>query len=409
MTFEPQICYSETNIRDQTAKQATMKKLQRLFAMTLLMATVPGGMVQAETGNGELGKYILAPMPDWYKEGFTRGHLNIPVMLKDGYTRLEAIEIQNQMKDLLDQDPDYQAAEKADQGAALFQKRDPLVLQALEKAVNKVKKDKFFESGFVPKPLKEHEFYAVFDMDETLLVHWYQSGEKGKAYYDVNGLVLDSILRPPLLSPDYVSMTPGWQKALNDISKIPGCQGILVFTAKEDKASHDLIGKLQINGKPLKSFLKGVFSRNHLVRDNKSVKLSKDLRMIDESLKHVVLIDDNPTRVFPEQQKNLRELPKYNADLYLNSKITGKDPVARNFFEKLLPTVVKELQDSAQYAQSKKVSFSTAFYPYSMEASAERLTLLEQGYTLPQAHELLRTRPQLFEPVFYVPSGGKLH
>lgn len=72
-------------------------------------------------------------------------------------------------------------------------------------------------------------------------------------------------------------MTPGWEKALLEISKIPGCQGVLVFTAKEDGASHDLIGKLKIGGKPFKSFLKGVFSRNHLVRDNKSVKLSKDL------------------------------------------------------------------------------------------------------------------------------------
>jgi len=386
-----------------------MKKLTKFLSLTLLLAILPAAQVQAETDNRDLGKYILAPMPDWYKEGFTRGHLNIPVMLKEGYSRLEAIEIQNQMKDLLDQNPDYLAAEKADQGASLFQNHDAMVLQALQQAIDKVKKDKYFESGFVPKPLKEHEFYAVFDMDETLLVHWYQSGEKGKAYYDVNGLVLDSILRPPLLSPDYVSMTPGWEKALLEISQIPGCQGVLVFTAKEDKASHDLIGKLKIGGKPFKSFLKGVFSRNHLVRDNKSVKLSKDLRMIDESLKHVVLIDDNPTRVFPDQQKNLRELPKYNADVYLNSKVTGKDPVARNFFEKLLPTVVKELQDSAKYAQAQKLSFGSAFYPYSMEASAERLTLLEQGYTLDQAHTLLRTRPNLFEPVFYVPSGGKLH
>jgi hypothetical protein len=386
-----------------------MKKLKQLLALTLLLATLPAFQVEAETANRDLGKYILAPMPDWYKEGFTRGHLNIPVMLKEGYSRLEAIEIQNQMKDLLDQNPDYLAAEKADLGASLFQNHDAMVLQALQQAIDKVKKDKYFESGFVPKPLKEHEFYAVFDMDETLLVHWYQSGEKGQAYYDVKGLVLDSILRPPLISPDYVSMTPGWEKALLDISKIPGCQGVLVFTAKEDRASHDLIGKLKIGGKPFKSFLKGVFSRNHLVRDNKSVKLSKDLRMIDESLKHVVLIDDNPTRVFPEQQKNLRELPKYNADVYLNSKVTGKDPVARNFFEKLLPTVVRELQDSAKYAQAQKISFGSAFYPYSMEASSERLTLLEQGYTLDQAHTLLRTRPNLFEPVFYVPSGGKLH
>jgi hypothetical protein len=386
-----------------------MQKLKWLLILTLLITNVPAPKAQATGINRSLGKYILAPMPNWYKEGFSRGHLNIPVMLKDGFSRLEAIEVQNQMKDILDNNPDYMAAEKAEKGDLLFQNQDTLVLQALQTAIDKVKKDKFFESGFVPQKLKGHEFYAVFDMDETLLVHWYRSGEKGSNYYDVKNLTLDSILRPALFSPDYVSMTPGWEKALIEISKTPGCQGVLVFTAKEDKASHNLIDHLKIAGKPFRSFLKGVFSRNHLVRDNKSVKLSKDLRIIDETLEHVILIDDNPTRIFPEQQRNLREFPKYNADLYLESKSTGKDPVARQFFEKLLPTVVSEIQESVSYAQTHKVSFNSAFYPYSMEASAEKLMLLAQGHNLQQAQELLRIRPSMFEPEFYVPSGEKLH
>ena len=94
-----------------------------------------------------------------------------------------------------------------------------------------------------------------------------------------------------------------------EITQIPGCQGIILFTAKEDQASHDLISRLRLNQQPLRPWLKGVFTRNHLVRDQKSVKLSKDLRAIDETLEHIVLVDDNPTRIFPEQQKNLREFP----------------------------------------------------------------------------------------------------
>lgn len=365
--------------------------------------------IQATTLNRSLSKYLLEPMPNWYREGFTRGHLNIPLLIKDGFSRLEAVEIQNQMKDLLESDSEYMTAEKNDETVKLFKNQDTHILSALQKAIQKVREEKYFESGFQPQSLKAHEFYAVFDMDETLLVHWYQSGEKGPAYYDLKVPTLDRILRPLLYSPDYISMTPGWEKALLEISRTPGCKGIIIFTAKEDQSSLDLISRLKIEGKPLRGFLKGIFTRNHLVRDNKSVKLSKDLRIIDESLEHVVLIDDNPTRIFPEQQKNLREFPKYNADIYLKSKNSGQDSVVRTFFEKLLPQVTEEIKESVQYSQTHKISFASAFYPYSMEASTEMLTLLGQGYSWSQARELLRTRPEIFEPQFYVPTGGTPH
>src|SRR5690606_15680467 len=103
----------------------------------------------------------------------------------------------------------------------------------------------------------------------------------------------DFILRPDLVGPDYLSMTPGWQQAFNEIAKIPGCLGVLIYTAKEDQAAQAIVDRLTLNGKPLRNFLKGVFTRNHLVRDHDHVKLSKDLRIIDESLEHVILIDDN--------------------------------------------------------------------------------------------------------------------
>ena len=91
---------------------------------------------------------------------------------------------------------------------------------------------------------------------------------------------------------------------------------MLVFTAKADSAAHDIIDRLQLDGKPLRSVLKGVFTRNHLTRSSENVKLSKDLRIIDEILAHVVLIDDNPTRILPKQCANLKAFPKYHADAY---------------------------------------------------------------------------------------------
>src|SRR5690606_31619803 len=75
--------------------------------------------------------FLQQPMPDWYVEGFTRGHLNIPLLMKQGFSRLEAVEIQNQMKDLLEAMPAYQRLEKQNQAQRLFTDPDPMVLASL--------------------------------------------------------------------------------------------------------------------------------------------------------------------------------------------------------------------------------------------------------------------------------------
>lgn len=69
---------------------------------TLLLATLLAtSLLQAaaQAYDLSLGRYIQTPMPeDWYSEGFTRGHLNISRLMQDGFTRLQAVEIQNHMK-----------------------------------------------------------------------------------------------------------------------------------------------------------------------------------------------------------------------------------------------------------------------------------------------------------------------
>lgn len=350
---------------------------------------------------------IQTPMPEWYQEGFTRGHLNIPLMMQAGYTRFEAVEIQNQMKDILEADPDYLRLEYKGLADELFEDPDPMVIKALETAIDRVKNKKIYESGFQPKALKAHEFYVAFDMDETLLTQWYKMGEMGAAYRDLNDLTPDYILRPDLKGPAYVSMTPGWEKTFLDLVQIPGCQGILIFTAKEDHAAHAIIDHLSINKQPLRSFLKGVFTRNHLVRDSSSVKPSKDLRVIDESLKHIVLIDDNPTRIFPKQQGNLREFTKYNPDGYFAAK-ANKEQALTRLVENFMPTVVNEIRESAAYSQKHNVSFPDAFYPHSMAGSAELIMLMKQGYTMNDAIQFLRQKDRdIFEPHFYIPEQKK--
>ncbi|MBF2053580.1 MAG: hypothetical protein IGS03_08975 [Candidatus Sericytochromatia bacterium] len=129
----------------------------------------PGAVQAQNIPDAALSDWILEPMPDWYQEGFSRGHLHIPKMLQAGFSRLQAVEIQNQMKDILAQDPAFQQAEQQGQSADWFRKPDLRVLKALQTAIERVMRAGQHEHGFVPQTLKPGDFYVVFDMDETLL------------------------------------------------------------------------------------------------------------------------------------------------------------------------------------------------------------------------------------------------
>lgn len=373
------------------------KKLLSSLILSSVFLVLPFQSLAEEN----LSNYLLEPMPSWYAERFTRGHLDISKMIKNGYTRAEAVEIQNQMKDILEQNPEYLKLENEGKSQELFKYKSQLVIDALKNAIKSVKENKYFESGFKPESLKEHEFYVAFDLDETLLVQWYEYSKKGQGYYDIKTDTDDNIVRPTLLSPKYVSLTPGFEKNLKEISKIPGNKGIIFFSAKLDSATIDIFEKMKIDGKPIKDFVKGLYTRNYLVRDSEPTKLSKDLRIIDESLKHVIIIDDNPTRILEKQKKNLREIPKYNPDEYLKAKKETKNKKISDYFEKLLPTITEEIKEAAQYAQKNKISFADAYYPYSMDASAELLMLMKQGYSYKQSLEILRKDKEMFEPKFF--------
>lgn len=380
-----------------------MKNFKHLALLSLsLFSLISTNISYAKESSKEenISDYILEPMPSWYSERFTRGHLDINKMIKSGYTRLEAVEIQNQMKDLLDNNSVFQELENNNEVYSMVKSKDKYILQALKMAIKNVKENKYIESGFKPEALKDDEFYVAFDLDETLLVQWYESGEKGSKYYDIKTNVQDNILKPTLKSPTYVSLTPGFEKALKDISSIPNNKGIIFFSAKLDTATYAIIDNMKIDGKPIKSFLKGVFTRNHLIREQEPPKLSKDLRIIDETLKHIVIIDDNPTRILDKQKKNLREIPKYNPDEYMKAKETSNKSVS-DYYEKVLPTIVNEIREAAEYSRKNKTSFVEAYYPYTMDSSSELLMYISQGLTYKDAISRVRKDHKLFEPKFY--------
>lgn len=383
-----------------------MINLKKLFLSSIIslfsISYLQDPSFAKENSDQNVSKYILESMPSWYNERYYSPHLNINLMVKEGYTRYEALEIQNQMKDILESDKEFSDMEEA---SKIKDYKIENVLNALNKSIKNVKVDKKFENNFIPeKNLKNNEFYVVFDLDETLLIQWYKMGEKGDKYH--NGKVpsdcLDNIIKPKIEGPDYFSLVPKWEEAFEKISQIPGNKGIILFSAKLDSATHCIMDNIKIKGKPIKNYVKGVFTRNYLIRESEPTKLSKDLRMIDEKLEHVIIIDDNPTRILEKQKKNLRKFPKYNADEYLKAKDKNDEKI-KNYFEKLLNVVVDELKESSEYSKNNNISFVDAYFPYSDDGSDELIMLQKQGMTMNQAIDFIRKNRDIFEPDFYVP------
>lgn len=379
-----------------------MKNLKKTLSNLFLATAIVFSLSNKAFSEIDFSQYILEPMPSWYEERFIRGHLDINKMIKDGYTRAEAIEIQNQMKDTLELDPYYLKLENEGKSYKLFKNKDTLVIKALEKAIKNVKENRYFESGYNPnEKLKANDFYVVFDLDETLLVQWYKLGEKGEKYYDFTINTEDNILRPLLTSPKYISMNPGLQKMIKELNAIPHCKGVIFFSAKLDKPTLEIVENMKIDGKSVKNFIKGIYTRNHLVRDQDPTKLAKDLRMIDESLKQVIIVDDNPTRLPEKQTKNIRQITKYNPDDYLKAKLDTNDKVTVDYYEKVLPIVLKEIKEADEYATKNKIKFVDAYYPYSMSAQTKLLSIIKEGYSLSEAVDIIRKNKDLFDPQFY--------
>lgn len=379
-----------------------MKNLKKTLSNLFLATTIVFSLSNKALAEIDFSQYILEPMPSWYEERFIRGHLDINKMVKDGYTRAEAIEIQNQMKDALESDPYYLKLEDEGKSHKLFKNKDTLVITALEKAIKSVKENRYFESGYNPnEKLKENEFYVVFDLDETLLVQWYKLGEKGEKYYDFTINTEDNILRPTLTSPKYISMNPGLEKMIKELNSIPHCKGVIFFSAKLDKPTLEIVENMKIDGKSVKNFIKGIYTRNYLVREQDPTKLAKDLRMLDESLKQVIIVDDNPSRILEKQKRNIREITKYNPEEYLKAKLDTNDKKIVDYYEKVLPIVVKEIKEADEYATKNKIKFADAYYPYSMSAQAKLLTLMKEGHKLSEAVDIIRKNKDLFDPHFY--------
>ena len=102
-----------------------------------------------------------------------------------------------------------------------------------------------------------------------------------------------------------------------------------------------------------------------------------------------------------KQKSNLREITKYNPDQYLKAKLETNDKKITGYYEKVLPIIVNEIKESAEYAEKNKISFVEAYYPYSMAAQVKILMLMKEGLSMKDSIETIRKDKDLFNPEFY--------
>ncbi|MGB0455225.1 MAG: NIF family HAD-type phosphatase [Bacteriovoracaceae bacterium] len=272
------------------------------------------------------------------------------VMRRHNVSSRIAYEIQNQMRDELELIA--HSTSRVEQA--------PFVNKALLNATDNVLNHLYFESGFKPLNFKKNDFVIVFDLDETLLTQWYAAGgkdgdqRKGHLTVSIRDTVVSWADRKTktslenatiLYSPAMVTMRPNFERLLDEISKLKGYRGFVIFTAKEDKATWDLVKRWEKKYPKTFKNLLGVFTRNYLRFDHNLKKPSKDLRIFDPELKSVALIDDNESRVL--QKELCYNIPKFNADYYWDH-YSNQTPKSKNWiFSSVLDFVGQKIKACA--------------------------------------------------------------
>lgn len=330
--------------------------------------------------------WTLPPRPTWmdrYVDDATGGprFFNISALMNGhGLTRDRAVELQNHFRDLT------RAAPQGDPAKHF--------VAALERAVRGE-----FEGRREVDRLAKATFIVVFDLDDTLYDQSYDPAIAAKCA-DLD--VVDGGSRRK------VKLAPGAGAALDRVAALGGA--VVIFTAAPDEPSLANLRAWQFGGKPLPDHpaIAGVLTNSHLVLQDKRegagaddprrgqpvVEPAKDLRIVDESLERVILVDDNPLRTF--QPRNLRVVKKFDAGTYC----TTTDAKLRKAFERTLPEVVAEIDESLRWARQAKVPFAAAYLPHSQIGRVAVGFMRAAGMSERAAIEYVRTHPEVVDREF---------
>jgi NLI interacting factor-like phosphatase len=319
---------------------------------------------------------VLPVLPDWAKDTLYSGlYLDIDkVMATEHLTRFQAVELQNRMRD------------RGEKGVDLP--------SSYEAALKEIRAGRL-ESGFQPVTFESPaDFILVLDMDETMMMQWQKNGA---TFFDLSDILPDVVGNAR--SGPYVKFTPHAEEFILRMLRHPHCKSVTLFSAKQDAAALDLFLKWKFSdGKPVRHVVNGTFHRNHLIVGPKTLKPSKDLRIFDESLKHVVILDDNPSRIL--QPELLRAQPKFDADVYQKAIGDSQEFVKRHY-ESVLANAADEFEETAAAAEHMKIPYSQAFLPYAYSGARIFQSLTKTLGNAEEARRLTRLHPEFQDATFY--------
>ena len=340
----------------------------------------------APAAAGPLAEWTLPSRPAWMDRyaddnvGDMRFFNISALMHEHGLTRDRAVELQNHYRDLT------RAKPSADPTATF------------KTALERAKRGEFEGRRDVDK-LAKATFIVVFDLDDTLYDQSYDPATAQKCFdLDVehNG------------KHRRIKLAPGATVALDRVAALGGA--VVIFTAAPDEQSLANVRAWQFGGKSLLDHpaIAGVLTNSHLVLHDKRegdgaadphrghpvIEPSKDLRIVDETLLRAILVDDNHLRTF--QPRNLRLTKKFDAAAYCNAT----DPKLKKAFDRTLPEVVAEIEESLRWAKQAKVPFATAYLPHSHIGRIAVDFLRGAGMSERAAVEYVRTHPEVVDRDF---------
>ncbi len=359
-----------------------------LLALALLLASacatapaVPCEPPAAAAAEADpLADATIPALPDWtdkYGGSDNNGDVrffNISgLMARYDLARWQAAEVQNHYRDL-------SRAKAAGGPAAWF-----------AEAVRRVQAGDF-ESGYDAERIANASFVVVFDLDETL---YDQRVKAAEGCHDLVAVQPGGKRRS-------IKLVPGWAEAFTRIYELGGA--IVIFSANLDDPTRANLTAWTWDGVPLLEHKKiaAVMTNSYLVMQSKHegpgakkprkghpvATPSKDVRLFDESLAKVIIVDNHPLRIF--HHANTRRFHEFQADDYCAADAPLKAAIAG-----AMPQVVAEIEDAVAWMKAHGGTFAAAYRPYSMLGQDVVDALVDGGLSEEDAITYVREHPEV--------------
>ncbi len=344
------------------------------------MATLSACATSPPAPTDPLAAVTLPALPDWTDRyassvaGDVRFFEIEALMRRHQLTRLQAVELQNHYRDL------GRAAAPGDPTARF------------DEALRRVRAGAF-ESRLDPARLAAAELIVAFDLDETL---YDQSLAPDTACVDLEAPQPDGSTRR-------IALAPAWRDALTRLHALGAV--IVLFTANLDDLTHANLRAWHLDGTPLPDHpaIAGVLTNSHLVRQSKHegpghanprrghpvTEPSKDLRLLDESLTRVVIVDDNPQRLF--QPRNALVPVPWDADRWCAAPAGP----ARDAAHRALVLATDHIEDALTWARAHGQPFVTGLLPFTDPGRRMVDLLVTSGLPRDAAVAWVRAHPHL--------------